>query len=312
MTLARSLFLLLGSLTCAQGELKITKSDPKLQARGELLLKEIVSQKWATGWKEATLEKVRLVAQKPDLAQPTGLPPVWSATIKGPAGRKGHLMWNSSGNGRLVEFSLDDKLEIEGVVTGVPALQQFPFRDEKGQLVASGCVPTAAASVVSYWISKGHLQWQGEDGKTPGELALRLRRQMKMSLFPDSDGFSPNRLTLAGTYPTELYKSLKQDSQSHGVSISVGLNRFSIEALQIEIKASRPALLSCLVRVPHIPELSWGHEVAAVGFCQIDGTELVGVLDNFYPTKHPETIRWIRRDAFSSLVTLRPIRENQK
>jgi hypothetical protein len=307
-----TLFVLLCSLACAQGELKTTKSNPNLKARGDTLLKEIVSQKWAAGWKNTTLDKIRLVAQKPDLAKPTGLPPVWSAIINGPAGKKGHLMWDSSGEGRLVEFSLDDKLEIKGGVFGLPALQQFPMKDEKGQLVASGCVPTAAASVVSYWVTKDYPQWSGEDGTTPKDLALRLRKKMKMFLFPDTDGFTPNRMPLAGTYPSELYKALKQDAQSHGVSMSIGLKRFSFEELQTEIKASRPALLSCVVRVAHQPELSWGHEVAAVGFCQIDEVELVGILDNFYPTKYPETIRWIRKDAFSSIVTLRPVLENQK
>ncbi|MFT7303008.1 MAG: hypothetical protein ACI8UZ_001846 [Akkermansiaceae bacterium] len=31
----------------------------------------------------------------------------------------------------------------------------------------------------------------------------------------------------------------------------------------------------------------------------------MGVLDNFYPTEHPETIRWIRKDAFDSLLAVR-------
>lgn len=312
MILPRSIFLVFAALACAQAELKIVKPDPALKERGAVILKEIVAQKWAADWKDATLEKVRLAAQKPDLADPTGLPPVWSAIIKGPDGKSGHLMWDSSGKGRLVEYSLDDKFRIPGAIAGVPALQEFPIKGENGQLVASGCVPTAAASVVAYWIENGYPKWSGEDGKTPRDLALRLRKQMKMSLYPDTDGFSPNRMALAGTYPTELYKALKQDSSSHGVPMAVGLKRFTFEDLQTEIKASRPALLSCVVRVAHIPELSWGHEVVAVASSKIDNVDLVGVVDNFYPVKHPETIRWIRKDAFSATVTLRPIREDQK
>ncbi len=53
-----------------------------------------------------------------------------------------------------MEFSLDDKLVVKSdsaiAITGVPYLQEFPIKDENGKLVASGCVPTAAASVVSY------------------------------------------------------------------------------------------------------------------------------------------------------------------
>ena len=83
--------------------------------------------------------------------------------------------------------------------------------------------------------------------------------------------------------------------------------RFSMARLKEEVAAKRPVLLSCVVRVAHKPELSWGHEVAAVGWAKIDGVELAGVLDNFYPTKYPETIRWIRQEAFQSIITLRPI-----
>lgn len=299
--------LIFGIPICVFAEPKLNHKD-----RGDALLQEIVSKEWATSWKDATLKKIRFVAAKPDMDDPTGLPPVWSAIITGPDGKTGHLIWDTVGQGRLVEFSLDDKLAIEGVITGVPALQEFPIKGEDGKLVASGCVPTAAASLVSYWTKNGSPQWSGEDGKTPKELALRLRKLMKMSLYPDNDGYSPNGMALAGTFPTELKNALIADSKSHGVSASVELERFSFKKLKEEIKAGRPALLSCVVRVAHKPELSWGHQVVAIGVCHADGLDLVGVLDNFYPTKHPETIRWIRKDAFRAIVTVRPAAERQK
>jgi len=296
--------LLLGAT--AYGELKVTESDPALKNRGNEILKEIVSKKWANGWQEATLENIRLVAQKPDLSDPTGLPPVWSAIIKGPDQKMGHLMWDSSGEGRLVEFSLDDKLDVPGVIKGVPALQEFPIKDPEGKLVASGCVPTSAASLVSYWVAKGHPQWRGGQDKTIEDIALRLRKRLKMTLYPDTDGFSGNGMALAGAFPSELMKVLNEDAREHKAPFLSGITRFSMTLLKKEIQASRPVLLSCTVRVAHKPELSWGHEVVAIGSANFDGADLVGLLDNFYPTKHPETIRWIRQDAFRSIIAVHP------
>lgn len=264
----------------------------------------------AAGWKGATLEKVRLVAQKPDLAEPTGLPPVWHAWVKGPEGRSGYLMWDQDGEGKLIELALDEGLKFQGekakAISGVPSLQEFPIKGEEGKLAASGCVPTAGASVVAFWVENGYPQWRGKPGNTAKDFALRLRSRMKMVLFPDTDGFSENRMAMAGAYPSELEKALRDDAKEHGVSAIVSLGRFSIGALKLEVAQGRPSLVSCTVRVAHKPDLSWPHEVVAVGHARIDGVELVGVVDNFYPTKHPETIRWIRQDAFRSIMTLRP------
>jgi hypothetical protein len=303
MKLLPSLLLL---CTTAHSDLKITESNPTLKNRGNKILQKIVSKKWAAGWKEATLENVRLVAQKPDLAIPTGLPPVWAATIKGPENKTGRLMWDSSGEGRLVEFSLDDKINVPDVIKGVPVLQQFPIRNSEGKLVASGCVPTSAASLVSYWIANGHPRWSGGEDTTIEDITLRLRKRLKMKLFPDTDGFTTNAMPLAGAFPSELMKALNEDAREHKAPFLSGITSFSMELLKKEIQASRPALLSCTVRVAHKPELSWGHEVIAIGFAKIDGADLVGVLDNFHPTKHPETIRWIRKDAFSSIIAVHP------
>lgn len=284
--------------------------NDQFRARGEVILKEIVAMEWAEGWKDATLENVRLVAQKPDLAEPTGLPPVWYARIEGPGKKNGYLVWDSGGEGKLVEFAFDEKLEFQGkgakAISGVPGLQEFPIKGEDGKLVASGCVPTAGASAVAFWIENGFPQWRGKKENTPKELALRLRSRMDMALFPDADGFSENRMALAGAYPSELVNALRDDARAHGVEVAVELKRFSMEAVKTEVSAGRPSMVSCTVRVAHKPELSWPHEVVAVGFTKLDGVELVGVVDNFFPTKHPETIRWIRKDAFRSIITLRP------
>ena len=276
------------------------------QERGHAILKEIVSQNWARDWKGAKLDAVQLVSQKKDLAHPTGLPPVWVGEIKGPRGGKGTMMWDQGGEGRIVEFTLDAKLEIKNVISGIPNLQQFPIEEAGGKVIASGCVPTAAASVVSFWVDKKFPQWRGEDGKTLVDITRRLRARLKMAAFPDTDGFTSNGMTLAGAFPHDLARAIQADAKEKNVGVDCRITRFSIELLKEEIKAGRPVLLSCTVRVPHKPHLSWGHEMAGVGWTKIDGVNLVGVMDNFHPTKHAETIRWIRADVFRSLISIRP------
>lgn len=280
--------------------------------RGPEILKGILAQEWAASWKEATLERIRRVAAKPDMDDPTGLPPVWVAEIKGPAGKAGHLMWDSEGEGQLVEFALDDKLAIPGAVLRVPGLQEFPIKNEDGMLVASGCVPTAAASLVSYWAANGFPKWRGPDAQTPREIALRLRGQLSITLYPDNDGYSENRMALAGASMGQLAAVLRKDARKYEVPMRCQIEQFTMERLKEEVKAGRPSLVSCVVRVAHLPQLSWPHAVVTVAWEEVDGVELVGVVDNFYPTKHPETIRWIRKEAFLSLVTLRPLELDQE
>lgn len=292
---------------------QLANAEVSFSERGPLILKEIVSQPWATLWKSATLRKVHLVSEKPDLQQPLNLPPVWSAIISGPNGRSGHLIWDSGGKGRLVEFSLDAKLEIKGdsaqAITGVPSFQQFAIKREEDVLMASGCVPTAAAGVVTYWANQRYPQWHGDDGATPKNLVLRLRNKLNMTLFPDVDGFTQNQMALAGAYPSELLKVLKTETVTYKVPMEMGLGRFGFPLFKREIDSLRPTLVSCLVRVAHKPELSWPHEVIGVGYCEIDGVKLIGVLDNFFPTKHEEAIRWIREEAFRSILVLRPLKQ---
>jgi hypothetical protein len=116
-------------------------------------------------------------------------------------------------------------------------------------------------------------------------------------------------MSLAGAYPSELLQVLKAEIVAYNLPIQIGLGRFTWPLFKREIDSSRPALLSCIVRVPHKPQLSWPHEVAGVGYCEIDNVKLVGVMDNFFPTNHTETIRWIRQDAFRSILILRPHEE---
>ena len=305
-----TLSLFLASWFAANAEITVLEGEPAHKERGEVLMKEILAQEWTAEWKGSTLEDVELVRQSDKLTEPTGLAPVWSGKIQGPDGKVGHLIWDTLGEGKLVEFSLDSELKIRGenvdLITGVPGLQEFPMKDSEGRLVASGCVPTAGASVVAYWADRKFPQWRGETGKTNTDLAKRLRGRLKMTLYPDVEGFSENGMALSGAFPNDLVTALREDAEEHGVPIECGIEKFSVAALKEEIAAKRPVLLSCVVRVAHKPELSWGHEVAAVGWTKLDGFEMVGVLDNFYPTKYPEAIRWIRWHSFGSLITVKP------
>jgi hypothetical protein len=158
---------------------------------------------------------------------------------------------------------------------------------------------------VAYWSSKGHPQWRGGKDKTNQDIALRLRSRLNMALYPDNDGYSEISMALAGAFPSELVKALDEDAEVHKAPFHSRITQFSLELFQKEIAASRPVLLSCQVRVAHKPHLSWGHEVIAIASVKLDKVDLIGVLDNFYPTEHPETIRWIRKDAFDSLLAVR-------
>lgn len=297
-------FLFIFFLVILPGWSQTDGSDPDLRKRGALILKEILGKKWASSWKGATLKNIRPVSQKPDLAQPTGLPPVWHAGIEGPDGKSGYLMWDGVGEGRLVEFALDDKLPVEGAIQGLPTLQQFPVPDPQGEPMASGCVPTSAASVVMHWM----LQQQSEQ-PTPRDLTLALRKRLDMIRFPDTDGFTENGMALAGALPHKMAEALNAEAKARQLPIAARILPFSMERYREEIKAGRPTLLSCTVRVPHKPQLSWGHAVAGIANTRVDEVDLVGLHDNFYPTRHPETIRWIRGDAFRSLTVIQPAGE---
>lgn len=287
------------------------KSISEARESGPSHLAQLTAQPWAGDWKGATLENVRLVEQKPNVSFSTGLPPAWHAKIAGPNGAAGYLLWDSRDGGKLIEFALDAKLKIDSpdakALAGVPPLQQFAIPDGDGGAIASGCVPTSAASVLGFWIDRGQPQWRGDAGAEPlPALAKRLRARLTIKKIPDKDGFTETGMTLAGAMPRDLARAIQADADEHSVSMTSAIHPFKFDILKSEIDAGRPVMLSCVVRVPHKPELSWGHEIAGVGWAKINGGLFAGVLDNFYPTKNPETIRWIRTDAFSLIITVRP------
>lgn len=287
--------------------------EADLRGKGPTHLAEITRQPWAAKWQGAKLEKVRLVTQKADLAQPTGLPPAWHAEVRTPEGASGYLLWDAAGKGGLIEFALDAKLSIDSadakVLENVPFLQQFPIAGADGKPTASGCVPTAGAGLVKFWIARGYPAWGNQGKDTLETLTKRLRSRLKVEHFPDTDGFTENAMPLTGAMPEDLAKAIQEDAQQHQVPMSVGIYHFSFPLLIEEINADRPVLLSCVVRVPHKPHLSWGHEVIGSGWARLAGAEFVGILDNFYPTQEAQAVRWIRADAFLSITTVKPADE---
>jgi hypothetical protein len=280
--------------------------------RGAAHLAQLTTQPWLADWKGSKLEDVRLVEQKKDLAWPTGLPPAWWAIITHPEKGTGYLAWDSGGDGKIIEFAFDAALAVDApdakALKGVPALQQFAIPQKDGNPIASGCVPTSAASVLGFWIGRDYPQWRGEAGVAPLQaLTKRLRARLTMQAIPDKDGYTDDAMTLAGAMPDELARAIQADADEYRVPIRSSVSRFRYETLQAEIGAGRPVLLSCTVRLPHKPQLSWGHEVAGVGWTKLGEVRFVGIVDNFYPVKNSATIRWLRTDAFDSLITIRPV-----
>ena len=300
---------LCGFIACASAAEPADANDAR--ERGAAHLAELTAQPWLADWKGATLEDVRLVEQKKDLTWPTGLPPAWWAKITHPEKGAGYLAWDSVGDGKIIEFAFDAALAIDApdsnAIQGVPALQQFAIPQKDGSRIASGCVPTSAASVLGFWIERDFPQWRGDVGAAPLQaLTKRIRARLNMQAIPDNDGYTDDAMTLAGAMPDDLARAIQADADEYRVPIRSGVSRFRYELLQTEIAAGRPVLLSCIVRLPHKPQLSWGHEVAGVGWAKLGEVRFVGIVDNFYPGKNPATIRWLRSDAFDSLITIRP------
>lgn len=322
----------------AAGSKTVENGAEKFREKGGPYLEEILRQPWARTWAGSQLAEVRRVEPRPGAKLSARLPSVWYGRIKGPEGKSGYLMWDADpvGGGKLVDFALDDWLEISGpgakALTTVTGLQQFPLpassrlkveagaesgKGDGRKAVASGCVPTAGASVFDFWLTR---QGSGSAPPPPApsagrsrqrqleDLTLRLRGRIDMMTIADRDGFTDGIMDLAGANPADLAKAIRAEAGAQKLAVDVGFGAFSFDTLKAEISAGRPALLSCVVRVPHKPELSWGHEVAAVGWMELEGgLRFAGILDNFFPAKHPETVRWIREDAFQSLITVRPV-----
>ncbi len=279
--------------------------------RGGMLLKAIAEEQPGAQWDGAEIIAIRQVAQSPRQLYSTRLKPVWYAEVATKTNEKGYLAWDVATPGRLVEFALDtsDQPANSQCLAGVPNLQQFPVPGKSAPQVASGCVPTAGADLIGYWISKRFPQWS--DTEKPSEealkaITLRLRDRIPMEEYPDKAGYTENQMPLSGAMPEGLAKAIREDAAAHGVKVTVALEKFAMEVLKREVEAKRPVLLTCTVRLPHKPELSWGHEMAGIGWTRIDGEDFVGVCDNFFPVKNPGTIRWIRADAFQSILTVVP------
>ncbi|NBV84919.1 MAG: hypothetical protein EBS01_01345 [Verrucomicrobia bacterium] len=255
-----------------------------------------------------------LVEQMPGQLFDTKMPPVWVVHIPNGEKNGGYVMWESAENAALLEFALEGRhvpLPRHGaVLADSPALQQFPVLGKGATPVASGCVPTSGAGLVGYWAAHGMPQWlqnlPAGSRETLQECTLRLRQKIRMQEFPDTCGYTEEGMPLSGAYPQELSSAIKKDAAEHGVSIATTFEAFAFDRLKNEINAACPVLLSCTVRLPHKPHLSWGHAVLGVGWLELEDSKFVGIKDNFYPTASEDTIRWIREDAFTSLITVHP------
>jgi hypothetical protein len=127
---------------------------------------------------------------------------------------------------------------------------------------------------------------------------------MQMQEIADTSGYTDDGSALSGAFPDELANALRKDAEEHGTGVRVELAKFDSKKLRQEIQSARPVLVSCVVRLPHKPHLSWGHEVVAVGWQSIENLGYVGVRDNFLPTQNDSTIRWIREEVFGSMITV--------
>jgi hypothetical protein len=248
---------------------------------------------------------IRRIQPRPNRWQSHGRP-FWWAELCGAEGSAGYLAWTDEG--ALVDFSLEGARSVISpqafALAGVPPFQQFPIVAADGTAVASGCVPTAGASLVAFWAGRsGMSAWGDHDEQA---LVRRLRGRLRMGVLPDLEGYTDGRMCLAGAYPPELAEALQADADERGVDVAVAVSGYDRRLLGSELSAGRPALLSCLVLLPSKPELSWGHQVVAVGRAEVAGSHFVGVIDNFFVPRLAGTVRWIAEDRVSLLVLVRP------
>ena len=258
------------------------------------------------------------IAQTPGQPWPTGLGPIWHVSVRIGALGRGHFMFESAPSGELHEFAIDVPVPIppeDGAeLQDAPNLQQFLMKGAQNPKTASGCVPTSASCLIGYWIGHGFPQWSDRPADTVSvdapeslkQATLRLRGKMRMLEIADTCGYTDDGTALSGAFPDDLVQAIRSDAEEHHVRVRVELAKFELNKLREEIRASRPALVSCVVRLPHKPHLSWGHEVLAVGWQKLEGIGYVGVRDNFFPTQNDRTIRWIREGMFHSMITVAP------
>jgi hypothetical protein len=135
---------------------------------------------------------------------------------------------------------------------------------------------------------------------------MAVRSRLEMREFRDEAGYTVEGMPLAGAFPGELVEAVEAAGREHGLELKADLLRFDMGAYRSEIGQGRPVLLSCTVRLPHKPHLSWGHEVLGVGWGRHGGREWVVVRDNFFPPGTPDQVRLLPSGAMESMVVVRP------
>ena len=300
-TLRASLFVLVAFLCgCSEPKPEVVQAESHLAAlRNAGLVPKALG--------DVEVAAIRRVQPVPTRWVRTGRP-FWWAELRCDDGAAGHLAWTDEG--RLIDFSLDGLREVISpqalALAGVPPIQQFPLKATDGTPVASGCVPTAGASLIAFWSARpGAAAWGGAGGQ---DLVRRLRSRMRMGVIPDLEGYTDGKMSLAGAFPDELAEALQADADERGVDVDVALSGYDRQLLGAEISAGRPVLVSCVVLLPRKPELSWGHQVVGVGRAEVGGAHYVGVIDNFFTPRTSGSIRWIAEDRVGQLVLVRPTR----
>ena len=165
--------------------------------------------------------------------------PFWWAELNGPDGSAGYLAWRESGDRALLDFSLEGLVAIDlpqaQALGGVPAIQQFPLQGADGQAVASGCVPTAGASLIAYWSNRGTFDWQADDSHEG--LVRRVRDRLPMSVIADVEGYADGKMALAGCFPGSLAVGLQEDADQYRIPVRVTVAPFRSETLAEELAA---------------------------------------------------------------------------
>ena len=300
-TLRASLFVLVAwFLGCAEPKPEVVQAESHLSA-----LRHAGLVPKALG--EVEVAAIRRIQPKPTRWVRQGRP-FWWAELRGDDGAAGHLAWTDEG--QLIDFSLEGLREVitpqAFALAGVPPIQQFPLKAPDDSAVASGCVPTAGASLIAFWSARpGTAAWGGAGEQ---DLVLRLRARMRMGILPDLEGYTDGKMSLAGAFPDELAEALQADADERGVDVDVALSGYDRALLGAELSAGRPVLVSCVVLLPRKPELSWGHQVVGVGRAEVGGVHYVGVVDNFFTPRIHGSIRWIADDRIGQLVLVRPRR----
>ena len=285
------------------------KSEEQLQAQARMHLQSLSAAGLLAGARgEVQVASIRQVTPVATRWSSAGEPFCWAELKSGTGAPAGYLAWHATGQHALLDFSLEGLTELAApsakALAGVPPIQQFPIKGTDGRPVASGCVPTAGGSLMAFWSNRGTFDWQADDSHEG--LVRRLRDRLPMAVLADVEGYTDGKMALAGAFPEPLVAGLRADAAQYRVSVDIQLVRYSDQVLRTEISEGRPALLMCNVLVPRKPELTWGHAVVAVGYAEVAGKSFVGIIDNFYVSQQPGTVRWIAADRCSALVLVRP------